>query len=75
MIQNPHSAGTWLMVDVVAKIRLAGPDIVPKPRSIGSWLLMEVACYSDTHTRTHTHNRIPTHQAFLICPPLASRCC
>ena len=42
MIQNPHSAGSWLMVEVVAKIRLTGLDIVQNPHSTGFWLLMEV---------------------------------
>ena len=72
MIQNPHSAGSWLMVEVVANIRLTGRDIVPNPHIIGSWLLMEVVCHGDTHTHTHTHTH--AHQAFLICLPLARRC-
>ena len=38
MIQNPHIAGSWLMVEVVAKIRLTGLDIVQNPHSIGFWL-------------------------------------
>ena len=61
MIQNPHIAGSWLMVEVVAKIRLTGLDIVPNPHSIGSWLLMEVVSHNDTHKHTHTHTHIHTH--------------
>ena len=57
MIQNPHSAGSWLMLEVVAKMRLTGLDIAQIPQSIGLWSLMEVVYHSATvpHTRTHTH--------------------
>ena len=48
MIQNPHSAGSWLKVEVVAKIRLTGLDIVQNPHSIGMWLLIEVVYHSAT---------------------------
>ena len=58
MIQNPHIAGSWFMVEVVAKIRLTGRDIVPNPHSIRSWLLMEVVSHSDIHKHTHTHTYI-----------------
>ena len=61
MIQNPHIAGSWLMVEVVAKIRLIGLDIVPNPHSIGSWLLMEVVSHSDIHKHTHTHTHTHTY--------------
>ena len=62
MIRNPHSAGSWLMVEVVAKIRLTGLDIVQNPHSTGIWLLMEVVYHSATvpHTHTHTHTLTPT---------------
>ena len=50
MIQNPHSVGSWLVVEVVAKIRLTGLDIVQNPHSIGFWLLMEVVYHSATST-------------------------
>ena len=75
MIQNPDSAGSWLMVEAVAKIPLTGLDIVPNPHSTGFWLLMEVVYHGATvpHTQTHTHTY--PHQALLICLPLTSRCC
>ena len=53
MIQNPHSAGSWLVVEVVAKIRLTGLEIVQNPHSIGFWLLMEVVYHSATTTIRH----------------------
>ena len=73
MIQYPYSVGSRLMVEMVAKIRLTGLDIVQNPHSI--WLLMEVVYHSATVPHTHTHTHIPTHQALSICPPLASQCC
>ena len=55
MIQYPYNVGSWLMVEVVAKIRLTGLDIVQNPHSIGFWLLMEVVYHSATVPHTHTH--------------------
>ena len=66
MIQNPHSAESWLMVELVAKSRLTGLDIVQNPHSIGFWLLMEVVRdsaivpHTDTQTNTHTHTHPPS---------------
>ena len=71
MIQNPHIAGSWLMVEVVAKIRLTGLDIVPNPHSIGCWLLMEVVSHSDTHKHTHTHIYKYNHPPSLFDLPAA----
>ena len=59
MIQYPSSVGSWLMVEVVAKIRLTGLDIVQNPQSIGFWLLMEVVYHSATVPHTHTHTNPP----------------
>ena len=42
------------MVEVVAKIRLTGLDIVPNTHIIGSWLPTEVVCHGDTHMHKHT---------------------
>ena len=66
MIQNPHSAKSWLMVELVVKSRLTGLDIVQNPHSIGFWLLMEVVRdsaivpHTDTQTNTHTHTHPPS---------------
>ena len=67
MIQNPQSAASWLMVEVVAKIRLTGLDIVQNPHSTGFWLLIEVVYQSATvpQTHTHTHTTYPPILAFL----------
>ena len=69
MIKNPHCTGSWLVVEVVAKILLTRLDIVPNPHTIRFELLMEVVCHNDTRTHTHTHTHI--HMYLYITTPLS----
>ena len=74
MIQNPHSAESWLMVELVVKSRLIGLDIVQNPHSIGFWLLMEVVRdsaivpHTDTQTNTHIEQVSPASEEKSMAP-------